>query len=258
MYACLGVTSHLHFWQNDRGLSRASAVTRGWNGHRVRVSTQSWLRRIKFSCCSCRDLNLQPFDHKPNALTNKLSWLIYCKQTRLKTLCSAFCLWWSTLREPISADDSTTNNCSRLWKTFLVHNFVANSNKITVILSFTLALNKEDLCSKYCTDKTVASDATHKRQTKMHVCLHCAEQHPYQNNIPILNSWSWQQQQQQTWWETKQGRLPLQLTRLFSLSLKLSFCTDPFRASSKRVDSDASYILRKAVVRREQLRRWRS
>ena len=33
VYACLGVTCHLHFWQNDRSLLRATAVTRGWNGH---------------------------------------------------------------------------------------------------------------------------------------------------------------------------------------------------------------------------------
>ena len=39
MYACL--TCPLHFWQNDRGLLRAAAVTRGWNGHRIRVSTES-------------------------------------------------------------------------------------------------------------------------------------------------------------------------------------------------------------------------
>ena len=32
---CLGVTCHLHFWQNDRGLLRATAVTRGRNGHRI-------------------------------------------------------------------------------------------------------------------------------------------------------------------------------------------------------------------------------
>ena len=36
VYACLGATCHLHFWQNDRGLLRATAVTRGWNGHRNR------------------------------------------------------------------------------------------------------------------------------------------------------------------------------------------------------------------------------
>ena len=34
VYVCLAVTCHLHFWQNDRGLLRATAVTRGWNGYR--------------------------------------------------------------------------------------------------------------------------------------------------------------------------------------------------------------------------------
>ena len=32
--ACLAVTCHLHFWQNDRDRLRASAVIRGWNGYR--------------------------------------------------------------------------------------------------------------------------------------------------------------------------------------------------------------------------------
>ena len=36
VYACLAVTCHLHFWQSDRGLLRATAVTRGWNGYRNR------------------------------------------------------------------------------------------------------------------------------------------------------------------------------------------------------------------------------
>ena len=34
VYACLAVTCHLHFWQNDLDLLRATAVTRGWNGYR--------------------------------------------------------------------------------------------------------------------------------------------------------------------------------------------------------------------------------
>ena len=34
VYACLAVACHLHFWQNDRDLLRATAVTLGWNGHR--------------------------------------------------------------------------------------------------------------------------------------------------------------------------------------------------------------------------------
>ena len=34
VYACLAVTCHLHVWQNDQDLLRATAVTRGWNGYR--------------------------------------------------------------------------------------------------------------------------------------------------------------------------------------------------------------------------------
>ena len=33
VYACLVVTCHLHFWQNDRDFLRATVVTRGWNGY---------------------------------------------------------------------------------------------------------------------------------------------------------------------------------------------------------------------------------
>ena len=36
VYACLAVTCHLHFWQDDRDLLHATAVTRGWNGYRNR------------------------------------------------------------------------------------------------------------------------------------------------------------------------------------------------------------------------------
>ena len=34
VYACLAATCHLRFWQDDRGLLRATAITRGWNGYR--------------------------------------------------------------------------------------------------------------------------------------------------------------------------------------------------------------------------------
>ena len=79
MYACLGVTFHLHFWQNDRGVLRATAVTRRRNGHRVRVSTQSYLwRERKKSRRFCRDSNSQPFDHESVAPTNKLSPSRWC------------------------------------------------------------------------------------------------------------------------------------------------------------------------------------
>ena len=42
VHACLAVTCHLHFWQNDRDLLRATAVTRGWN----RYWNKSQLRKL--------------------------------------------------------------------------------------------------------------------------------------------------------------------------------------------------------------------
>ena len=35
VYACLAVTCHLHFWQNDRDFLRATVVTRGWSAQKV-------------------------------------------------------------------------------------------------------------------------------------------------------------------------------------------------------------------------------
>ena len=40
VYACLAATCHLHFWQNDWDLLRATAVTRGWNRYQKKESTQ--------------------------------------------------------------------------------------------------------------------------------------------------------------------------------------------------------------------------
>ena len=46
VHVCLAVTCHLHFWQNDRGLLGATAVTLGWN--RYRVSTESKLQTLVY------------------------------------------------------------------------------------------------------------------------------------------------------------------------------------------------------------------
>ena len=62
MHACLAVTCYLHFWQNDRDLIRATAVTRGG------TDTQ-----IKFSRRSCRDSNPRSFDHQRGALNTEPS-----------------------------------------------------------------------------------------------------------------------------------------------------------------------------------------
>ena len=73
VYACLAVTCHLRFWQNDRGLSRATAVTRGGTDTEIRVSTESWSWRRKLSRRSSRYSNPRPFDHESGALTTELS-----------------------------------------------------------------------------------------------------------------------------------------------------------------------------------------
>ena len=73
VYACLAVTCHLHFWQNDRDLLRATAVTRGRNGYRNKSQHRKSTLEKKFSRRSCRDSNPRPFDHESGALTTELS-----------------------------------------------------------------------------------------------------------------------------------------------------------------------------------------
>ena len=73
VYVCLAVTCHLCFWQNARNLLRATAVTWGWNGYQNKSQHRKSTLEKKFSHCSCRDLNLQPFNHEFGALTTELS-----------------------------------------------------------------------------------------------------------------------------------------------------------------------------------------
>ena len=87
VYACLAVTCHLHFWQNDRDLLRAAAVTRGWNGYRNKVSTESRPWRRKFSRRSCRDSNPRPFSHDSGAPTTELF-----PRVRVPAECECMCL----------------------------------------------------------------------------------------------------------------------------------------------------------------------
>ena len=52
-----------------------------WHGSgtdtEIRVSTESWPSRTKFSLCSCQDSHLPPFNHESGTLTTKLSPLSY-------------------------------------------------------------------------------------------------------------------------------------------------------------------------------------
>ena len=49
-YVCLAVTCHLHFWQNNWDLLCATVVTQGLTDSEIRVSTEGWPWRRKFSC----------------------------------------------------------------------------------------------------------------------------------------------------------------------------------------------------------------
>ena len=75
--ACLAVTCHLHFWQNDRDLLRANAVTGGGTDTEIRVSTESRPWRRKFCRRSSRDSNPRPFNLESGGLTTELSPLSY-------------------------------------------------------------------------------------------------------------------------------------------------------------------------------------
>ena len=108
VYACLAVTCHLHFWQNDRGLLRATAVTRGWNGCRNKVITDSWPCRRKFSRPSCMDSNQRPFNHESGVLTTELSPLP--TTGALTTELSTFIWWVSKNNQQIVNSQSQTTD----------------------------------------------------------------------------------------------------------------------------------------------------
>ena len=74
VHACLAVTCHRHFWQNDRDLLHAIAVPRWWNGYRNNNNSQH--RKLtpekKLLPLFLPDSNPQYFDHESGALTTEL------------------------------------------------------------------------------------------------------------------------------------------------------------------------------------------
>ena len=50
VYVCLAVTCHLHFWQNDRDLLCATAVTWGWNRYQNKSSGRIFFSIVNFLC----------------------------------------------------------------------------------------------------------------------------------------------------------------------------------------------------------------
>ena len=65
VYVCLGVTCHLHFWQNDRDLLRATAV--------FAVSLTRRRRNVK-SLASCAIINMTPKNPSPGVQSAQTWW----------------------------------------------------------------------------------------------------------------------------------------------------------------------------------------
>ena len=83
VHVCLAVTCHLHFLQNDQDLLHATAVTLWWNGYWNKSITESWPRKIKFSCHSSQDSNLWSWIRSAN------HWTIPLPQEFLQPVCTA-------------------------------------------------------------------------------------------------------------------------------------------------------------------------
>ena len=91
VHTCLAVTCHLHFWQNDRDLLHAAAVTRGWNGYRNKSQHRKSTLEKKFSRRSSRDSNPRPFNHESGALTTELSPFPAYQQREEKAWLATYC-----------------------------------------------------------------------------------------------------------------------------------------------------------------------
>ena len=101
-YACSAVTCHLHFWQNDRILLRATAVTRGWNGYRNKSQHRKLTMEKNNLPSLLRDSNPRPFNQESGDLTTELSRsLILC------ILCSP-ASWTRKQRHSLNLAPSTT------------------------------------------------------------------------------------------------------------------------------------------------------
>ena len=123
VHACLAVTCHLPFRQNDRGLLRATAVTlgveRGTNSE-IRVSTENWPWRRKFSSRPCRGSNPRPFNHESGALTTELPIPHWNSLTHWVSVRSP---WPRVARElqPVAASSESVPRHCPSWNTFWLH-----------------------------------------------------------------------------------------------------------------------------------------
>ena len=141
IYMCFDVTYHLHFWQNDWGLTCHCGNT-GWNRHWIRVGTESQLWRRKFSYRSCQDSNLRSFDHESSALptscpSSQLSTYIWTKRRPQLSICT------STKRRP----QQTNRFKGKKWINWMQRR-TCNRKNLSAALNFT------SVCDVMCIQAT--------------------------------------------------------------------------------------------------------
>ena len=108
MYLCLALNCHLHIWQEDLDLLRATAVTQAVERiPKMRVSTESWPWRRKFARCSCRDSNPGPSDHESAVLT------LSCPRFSCVHLCRSACEHKSMFMYPATHSNFEDGRLSR-------------------------------------------------------------------------------------------------------------------------------------------------
>ena len=153
VYASLAVTCHLHFWQNDRNLLRATAVTRGWNGYRNTSQHRKSTLEKKILPPLLQGLEPGTFQSRvrrsnhwaiPVPNMNSLSMLTTLKSTTLYTLdfvvsgiyagSSMSCGNNSSKCVGSALCDSQTNTCSKLLKLCVsfVHGFLTEMKTVNL------------------------------------------------------------------------------------------------------------------------------
>ena len=87
VHACLTVTCHLHFGQNDRDLLHATVVTQGRNRYRNKSQHRKSTLEKNILLPLLRESIPWPFNHESSALTTELSLLPWVRWVRFHMVC---------------------------------------------------------------------------------------------------------------------------------------------------------------------------
>ena len=116
VHVCIAVTGYLHFWQNDRDLLHATAVTRGWNEHRNKSQHRKQTLDKKILHPFLHALEPGTLDHEPSALTTEPPLLpIPCHSRPRPTACN-WILTYVCCRSTVTMTDATNATLRTSWR----------------------------------------------------------------------------------------------------------------------------------------------